>query len=112
MGPSGWKQNEKIKLFIIDEGEEVIVVRLLDVTKDGFQGLLALHNMKFWLLTATLTPYYKLCWQIAFQAPEESVSDFPTQNKVRTTEEFKFDVRVSLRKTKYTALQAMLDEVK
>ena len=75
--------NKKNKIFLIDEGEEVIERRLLDVTKDGFNGLLGLRDLRVFLFTATLTDYFRESWRKAFQAQPDAVRIFPTQSQVK-----------------------------
>ena len=76
--PKEWRKNEKNKIFIVDEGEEAIERRLLDLTPTGFTGLAALRDKRVFLFTATLTDYYKACWMSAFDMPEEAVRRFPS----------------------------------
>ena len=81
--PTEWRMNSKNKIFLIDEGEEVIERRLLDVKKEGFTGLLGLRDMRVFLFTATLTDYFRECWRRAFQEDPRAVREFPTSNQVR-----------------------------
>ena len=110
--PTGWRMNVKNKIFIIDEGEEVIEKRLLDLTKDGFQGLAGLKDFRVFLFTATLTDYYRACWLAAFEMPPEAIRTFPTQQEVKTGIAYQQDVKVSVRRSKLLALQAFLDQIK
>ena len=86
--PEEWKMNRKNKVFLIDEGEEVIERRLLDLKKEGFTGLLGLRDFKVVLFTATLTDYYRKCWRRAFQASHDAVRTFPTQHQVKADVEY------------------------
>ena len=110
--PNEWKMNRKNKVFLVDEGEEVIERRLLDVKKEGFQGLLGLRDMRVFLFSATLTDYFRECWRRAFQENAKAVREFPTSHQVRSNVKYYQDVKVSLRRTKNDALQSMLDKVR
>ena len=64
--PKKWLENDKNKIFVVDEGEDAIEKMLIDVTPQGFQGLMALREKKTVLFSATLTDYFRACWRAAF----------------------------------------------
>ena len=109
--PVQWRQNPKNKIFLIDEGEEAIETRLIDVTPAGFHGLLALRDHRVFLFTATLTDYYKACWLEAFQAPGSAVRYFTSQNELRYGQKLAQDVYVSVRRNKEETLEAFLEKI-
>ena len=81
--PAQWRKNEKNKIFVVDEGEIAIEQQLLDLTPKGFNGLAALRDKRVFMFTATLTDYYKLCWQNVFGMPADAVHQFPSTMYVK-----------------------------
>ena len=109
--PNAWLSNPRNKIFVVDEGEEAIETRLLDLTPKGLNGLAALRDRQTFLYTATLTEYWKLCWRNVFAAPEEAVHRFPSSLWVKTGREYSQDVRVSVRETKPQTRKAFIERL-
>ena len=110
--PKKWLENPKNTLFVIDEGEDCIEKRLLELTPQGFTGLVALKDARTALFTATLTDYFAGCWKRALRAPEQAIKRFESQQEVRNNVSFRQDVKVSLRETREEALADFLNEIK
>ena len=87
--PKKWLENPRNKIFVVDEGEDAIEKRLLELTPAGFTGLAALRDRKTVLFTATLTNYFAACWQAVFQAAPAAIHKFPSQQEVRNGQVFK-----------------------
>ena len=107
----GWLSNARNKLFLIDDAEECIEKRLLDLTSTGFKGLAALKKVRTFLFTATLTDYHKACWKAVFGMPEEAIHKFPSTHEVQFKDELKQDVRLSLRRNKGDMMEAAIEKI-
>ena len=76
--PCEWVKGNSNDIFIIDEAEEVIENYLLGLQGTYFNGLIAPFEKRVFCFTATLTDYWKLCFRMAFQLPEDVIQHFHT----------------------------------
>ena len=57
--PALWRTKYRKALFIIDEGEHLVRHGLLDLSPNGFNGLVALKGEDFLLFSATFSDFHK-----------------------------------------------------
>ena len=107
----GWLSNARNKLFLIDDAEECIEKRLLDLTSTGFKGLAALKKVRTFLFTATLTEYHKKCWQAVFNAPAAAHKEFESSFEVKNARKLEQEVQVSVKRNKPLAVAAAIEKI-
>ena len=71
--PSAWGRDNNNKIFIIDEAEEVIENNLLGLNGSGFSGLANLRHKRVICFSATLSPYFRHIFLVAFGLPASAI---------------------------------------
>ena len=106
-----WTTKYPDAFFIMDEAEEQIEKRLLDLQLKQIKGMSLFRDKNFFAYSATLDVYWRRAFKKVFDVGDDAMVEFPSVQKLKTGRDDDADILVLAYKTKNDAAQAMCDKI-